>query len=166
MNKKCGCYMSDPFGAPRENCSFCSGSGFREVVEVDSNCEFRFNLASEQKLNIEEYDKKLAKASAEQAAKNAMEDQKNKEVALLERKVQDALKKAELAKIRKREVQYQIDRKYFEPSPRIGTLEYEVVKQIYAGRLFKCLNCDYEANLYQDLACGNCGLKSGYSSGL
>jgi hypothetical protein len=166
MNKKCGCYMSDPFGAPRENCSFCSGSGFREVVEAETNREFTFNLAREQKLNIEHYELKLAKASAEQAAKNAIADQKNIEAELLERKIQAALKKAELAKIRKREVQYQIDRKYFEPSPSIGTPEYEIVKQIYAGRLFKCLNCDYEANLYQDLACGNCGLKSGYTSAL
>jgi hypothetical protein len=58
--------------------------------------------------------------------------------------------------------QYQNDKKYFEPSPRVGSEEYEIVKRLYAGRLFKCLNCKYEANLYKDLSCGNCGLKSGY----
>lgn len=58
--------------------------------------------------------------------------------------------------------QYQNDKKYFEPSPRVGSEEYEIVKRLYAGRLFKCLNCKYEVNLYKDLSCGNCGLKSGY----
>jgi hypothetical protein len=163
MKKKCGCCISDPFGAPRENCAFCSGSGFREVVEVESNYDLTFNLARERKVKIEEYEKKLAKAFEEQTEKNAIAEQKNKEAELIEKKIQVALKKSELAKIRKKEAQYQIDRKYFEPSPTIGTPEYEIVKQIYAGRLFKCLNCDYEANLYQDLACGNCGLKCGYT---
>jgi hypothetical protein len=30
MEKKCGCCLADPFGAPRENCSRCGGTGFIE----------------------------------------------------------------------------------------------------------------------------------------
>ena len=55
MHKKCGCCLSDPFGAPRENCSFCDGSGIREVIEAESEVELRISLAWGQKSKTEEY---------------------------------------------------------------------------------------------------------------
>jgi hypothetical protein len=174
MYKKCGCCLSDPFGAPRENCSFCDGSGLREVMEADSEVELAVNLAWGQKLKTEEYERKLQIALAEQAERKAIEEQKKhaarvfqeqqmKEAVLIEKVIQDLQFKSQIEKNRQIEEQRLIDRKYFEPSPRMGTAEYELVKKNYAGRLFKCLSCSYEANLNKNLSCGNCGRKSGYS---
>jgi hypothetical protein len=54
MFKKCGCCLTDPFGAPRENCSFCSGSGLLEVIESESIDDLTSNLQRNAKLRIDE----------------------------------------------------------------------------------------------------------------
>ena len=174
MYKKCGCCLSDPFGAPRENCSFCDGSGLREVIEADSEAELVVNQAWGQKLKTEEYERKLQIALAEKAERKAIEEQKKhaarvfqdrliKETAFIEKEIQDKQFKSQIEKNRQIEEQRIVDRKYFEPSPIMGTPEYDLVKKLYAGRLFKCLSCSYEANLNKNLSCGNCGRKTGYS---
>jgi len=150
MHKKCGCCLSDPFGAPRENCTFCDGSGIREVIEAESEVELRISLAWGQKSKTEEYEKQIQIASAAQASKKAAEYQKKKD--------------AVVNQIKEREERRLIERKYFEPSPRMGTYEYEYVIKKFSDRLFICLSCGYKANLYKNLPCGNCGLKHGYNN--
>jgi hypothetical protein len=44
MNRKCGCCFSHPLQFPRENWTFCGGSGFREVIEVDSTYVLKRNF--------------------------------------------------------------------------------------------------------------------------
>ena len=66
-------------------------------------------------------------------------------------------------KLRRKWRQDSIDQKHFDPLPLPGTAEYDYVRDLFVGKLFKCLSCDYEANLFQNLACGFCKSEKGFS---
>ena len=162
MLKKCGCCLIDPFGAPRENCTFCSGSGLLDVIESDSIDDLTLNLQKNARLRIEENIKKSKLANEEHATtiealamikKNFEEDSKKQ-------KIYSEVKKL---KLRKKWLQDSINQKHFDPLPLPGTAEYDYVRDLFVGELFKCMNCAYEANLFQDLACGLCQSEKGFS---
>ncbi len=162
MLKKCGCCLIDPFGAPRENCAMCSGSGLFDVIESDSVENLTSNLKKNARLRIEENITKIELANEEHA--NTI-----KALAIIRKKIEEDSKKKKIhsevkkLKLRKKWRQDSIDQKHFDPLPLPGTAEYDYVRDLFVGELFKCLNCDYEANLFQDLACGFCKSEKGFS---
>ena len=162
MFKKCGCCLTDPFGAPRENCSFCSGSGLLEVIESESIDDLTSNLQRNAKLRIDENIRKNKLAIEEHA--NTI-----KALEIIRKKIEEDSKKKKIhsevqkLKLRRKWRQDSIDQKHFDPLPLPGTAEYDYVRDLFVGELFKCLNCNYEANLFQDLACGFCKSEKGFS---
>jgi len=162
MFKKCGCCLTDPFGSPRENCSFCSGSGLLEVIESESIDDLTSNLQRNAKLRIDENIRKNKLAIEEHA--NTI-----KALEIIRKKIEEDSKKQKIhsevkkLKLRKKWRQDSIDQKHFDPLPLPGTAEYDYVRDLFVGELFKCLSCDYEANLFQNLACGFCKSEKGFS---
>ena len=162
MFKKCGCCLTDPFGSPRENCSFCSGSGLLEVIESESIDHLTSNLQRNAKLRIDENIRKN---------KLVIEEHENtiKALEIIRKKIEEDSKKKKIhssvkkLKLRKKWLQDSIDQKHFDPLPLPGTAEYDYVRDLFVGELFKCMNCSYEANLSQDLACGLCKSEKGFS---
>lgn len=160
MQKKCGCCLRDPFGAPRENCNFCYGAGYIDVEIFDEN-----SLAEKREvfLKIKAKEDEISRLRFLALSEQNKNNELNRVNALRKQKTieQDKLieekKKAEFAR-----KQYLIDREYFEPSPTINSEKYFFVKNLYQGRLYKCIKCLYELNLDPNLACGNCGLASGF----
>lgn len=70
---------------------------------------------------------------------------------------------AEYGRLEKIDQEQRRMEKLLNPSPNPGSPRYLEAKQLFVGRLYRCLKCGYDANLDPGVRCGMCWLSEGFS---
>lgn len=160
MQRTCGCCMADPFGAPRENCFRCNGTG---VIQAQELTDPPAILSPEEQVRArllaleirKQFQREVHAKDAERARGELEQKQQQAEAARLERKKKEYQKRMQ-----------KIEREFFDPSPNPGSPGYFEVRRRFAGKLYRCLTCGYDANLYLNRTCGQCGSGSKFDGPL
>ena len=145
MEKECSCRLAS--GVPNENCYRCGGSGSYDVVNFqEPKTESLAEWSRRVRRQAESFDELARRAQGNREWEAGREER--------ERSRQEQL--------RTFEEMLRVER-LLDPSPNPGSPRYLEGKRVFAGRLYTCLKCGYDANLDPKIRCGMCWLFEGFS---